>query len=167
MSTQCYPCVHGVKTIGGIAGTSPLGSCAICGVFACDAHARRDAGLQRFECVICVPSLLASSAVQASVTFDVGDLLEQVVPYPTTYLFHDLDDFFDRWPELRMIVDESPLRFQTPMTWRSGPQTEPIWYQLSEDGQNLWTAAVAVTVHLNIPTSLVPPLLRPFLDLDK
>ncbi len=98
-------------------------------------------------------------------TFEVDDLAERVVFYPTTFLFRNLDDFFDRWPELRSVVVESRLLRETaPMAWRSGPQTEPVWYRLGPDGQDLWSAAVAVTVHLTISHSLVPRVLGPFLE---
>lgn len=164
MSAHCYACNHGTGRIPGeMPVRDPHGVCRICGVLACGGHGRRDANVRRFECVVCVPSLLVASALHQRA-------LEQtpppVRPAAEDVLFDSVGEFLARWPafeesllpRINDVKREAPHRFTTQLS-------EPLWFGLPEQAQDLLAAAVAIAIDLELAPQDVPAVLAHLIGL--
>lgn len=118
---NCYACEigepHLPKTLGIL--KEPIGGCINCQAFACGHHGFRDRASCRFECIMCYPSLLASSAGAVAAVGN-KDLNKQVLyeliiqHYPRRLPQEDLEfpyvysteEFYERYPFYKEQLQE-------------------------------------------------------------
>ena len=163
MNTLCYLCENGAGEIPGTLRTGdPLATCAICGVFACEGHGKRDPNVRRFQCVLCVPSLLVASATAQSQK--VRGLSEfRTSERDSLLLVEDVDSFLGTWPEFSETVRsalESPLESaQLPH-----PRYEALWESLPSSSRDLIRAAAAIARRLDLRADELPRALVAYLE---
>jgi hypothetical protein len=165
MAASCYPCDVGISPKpGGQATNSPHGVCGICGVMACDGHAKREPNRPRFECVICIPIVAAvSAALQArSVTPLAQRLAGLLVSLGgEAWLVKSVDDFLQSYGEFAVWLDRLPSMRQRAQIGFVAGDTEPFYSSLDESGRDLMLLAIIIVIGLEIPTWALPePLQR-------
>jgi hypothetical protein len=160
--SSCYCCNKVSNAVAGTDAdqTNPHGGCAICGVFCCDGHAVRDAKVRRFQCVLCVPSLLAASAAQGSSRTTTAEALP-LSDSERELAFRSVHEFEERLPELaEMVPADSRQHFLASAQRRfTTGATESLWFSLDETGQELLAAAVLLVRSLGISSDELPPAL--------
>jgi hypothetical protein len=129
---SCYACLIKEPYLPTILGkkNESIGNCINCHAFACGHHGFRDRGSRRFECIMCYPSLLASSAgAVASLTNQ--NLNKQVMyeliiqHYPRRFSTIDLEfpyitsmvEFYERYPFYEELLNQELSR--TRIDWNS------------------------------------------------
>ena len=160
MPTSCYCCHAGHKKIPNTILGDVLGSCENCSILACAAHAQRDASYPRWICVLCDTSLLAAASLaHQSRPITLAHAFVSPWVFQQALHYHTLDDFLQRRPKHAWLknavletVGAASERFRT-------PQTESLWFGLSEEGQRLMGAALTIILKLRIQRAdIVLPL---------
>lgn len=158
MPAICYSCHYKSKMIPGLGTTAdPIATCAICGVLSCDGHGKRDRGVRRFQCVLCVPNLLTVSAAKQSQNrqiredFPVSEAERQL-------LVRTIGEFLERWPEFsNLITEERPGQFYAPEP-NSGRLWD-LWNSVPPEAQQLIKAAILIAEQLEIRPQDLPAIL--------
>ncbi|MCU1426417.1 MAG: hypothetical protein JWL83_417 [Actinomycetia bacterium] len=158
--SHCYLCNRGINAIPTREiDNRPVGACAICGVFACEGHALRDANLRKLRCAVCVPALLTASALVQSDRIRVRP--EHQVAIANDQLVSTLDEFLATAPEYAPIVRElTQGLLETAPKVFTDDLTEPLWSSMPPESRRLLAAAAAIAKELHLPPSDVPVILE-------
>jgi len=164
MASRCYPCDHSVGPRPGSNSTGdPEGACAICGVLACQGHGRREINAAKFQCVICIPIVVAASvAATAKKSTQLAQQLSVLLEGlgASAWLISTVADFVERYPEFSGITREiAVIQHDAPHAYTTN-QTEPFYSSLDSEQQALLLLAILIILRLEIPTDLLPEPLQ-------
>lgn len=162
MAASCYLCDVRAASISGRAAGDALGTCRLCHVLACTAHAVRDPNYPRWICVLCDSTLLTAAAGLHSTSSSVttvaslvsSALTREAARYPT------LTDFLTQRPDMAWVGEAVPeLLDRIPQRLRPGSAVAQLWSNLDAEGQRLFAAAFAIAIRLDVaPAFFIEPL---------
>lgn len=165
MSTGCYACQSGAKTISGSSGTDVLGSCKICCILTCSGHAQRDSFYPRWICVLCDPTLLTAAGIAASANLSNESILASLISSAIVQegaRYSSVEVFLEQRPAYRALVSSAELERVVNVAPRifTTNETEPFWFGLSIEGKRLVAAAIILVQNLEIPEHTLVEALR-------
>ncbi|WP_454787867.1 hypothetical protein [Mycolicibacterium lutetiense] len=145
-----------------VANNQPFGVCGKCQVLACVGHGVRNGNIPQFQCVICVPALIAASTSALSV--DRGKLAQDLRALLSRMggddaVIRSVDDFVRSYPDLAVFLDYIDELLQ-----RSGPdesvEAGRYYYRLGDEQRRLLLLAVVILMRLDVNPELLPAPVR-------
>lgn len=156
MAADCYLCQKRYAEMPGQAAGDAVGSCKLCGVFACLAHGRRDPNRPAYICGCCMPNLLAVAATRR---VDPGHAPPDMDPWARdvetiTDVLPDFDG--EEWSVLRPDIE-----FLSNQLSRAAPKSlQPLVRAMDSREQRLLAAAIAIAVRLQLHADELIPTLQ-------